>query len=59
MSFRLYLEELSSKSVQDVTRFVLGNSSVDYDTFFGSIIFAFLLTASTQKFHMPMIDCKH
>lgn len=59
MNFRLYLQELGSKPVQDVSKFVLGNSSVDYDTFFGSIIFAFLLTASTKKFHMPIIDCKH
>jgi hypothetical protein len=57
MNFRLYLQEISNKSVQDVGKFVLGNTSVDYDSFFGSIIFAFLLTASTKKLHLPIIDC--
>lgn len=56
--FREYLKEIAGKSVQSVNRFVLGNSSVDYDTFFGSIILAFLLTQTTKVFHLPLIDCK-
>ena len=42
--FRDFLSQISSKPLSEVNHFVMGNSSVDYDTFFGSIIMAFLIT---------------
>ena len=56
--FRSYLKNISSLSLQSASRFVLGNSSVDYDSFFGSIIMAFMLSTTTQNLHLPIIDCK-
>jgi inorganic pyrophosphatase/exopolyphosphatase len=55
MKFRKYLEGL--EKVSEVGRFVIGNTSVDYDSFFGSIILAYFLTTTTGSMHLPLIDC--
>lgn len=52
-----YLAHLGKEGGRSLGRFVIGNSSVDYDSFFGSIIFAYLLTTTTGKLHQPIIDC--
>jgi inorganic pyrophosphatase/exopolyphosphatase len=59
MSSRLktYLAHLSKEGGRSLGRFVIGNSSVDYDSFFGSIILAYLLTTTTGKLYQPIIDC--
>jgi hypothetical protein len=57
MMFRAFLNQISTSSVKETTHFVMGNSSVDYDTFFGSLLLAFLLTTTTKTMHMPIIDC--
>jgi hypothetical protein len=57
MSFRKYLAGLAETGVGGVGKFVIGNASVDYDSFFGSIILAFFLTRATGTLHMALIDC--
>jgi len=57
MNFRKYLTWLTSARVSDHKMFVIGNSSVDYDSFFGSIILAYFLTSTTGNLHLPLIDC--
>lgn len=52
-----YLAHLSKEGGRNLGRFVIGNSSVDYDSFFGSIIMAYLLTTSTGNLYQPIIDC--
>lgn len=58
MKFRKFLEDLGTTSAKQISRFVIGNASVDYDSFFGSIVLAFILTSTTGKLHRPIIDCK-
>lgn len=55
MKFRKYLAALTKTT--EVGRYVIGNSSADYDSFFGSIILAYFLTATTGSVHLPLIDC--
>lgn len=56
-SFSGYLVELAKKQAKDTTYFVLGNSSVDYDSFFGSILLAYWLSNITERFYIPIISC--
>jgi inorganic pyrophosphatase/exopolyphosphatase len=37
--------------------YVIGNGSVDYDSFFGSIVLAYILTEASGFLHVPLIDC--
>lgn len=60
MSFRDYLKSLkylASKSVK--LNFVLGNSSVDFDSFFGSLIYSYYLNhfSTPEETYVPLIDC--
>lgn len=55
--FQKYLQRIGQQSVKGVRNFVIGNSSVDYDSFFGSILMAYLLTTTTSRLHLPIIDC--
>lgn len=56
MSFKKFINILSETQIP-ITRFTLGNGSVDYDSFFGSIIFAYILTQTSGHLHQPIIDC--
>ena len=38
-------------------RFVVGNSSADFDSIFGSILYAYFLTQSMDCPHLPLLDC--
>lgn len=42
---------------ESVKVFILGNSSADYDSIFGSLIYAFYMTMSLNVVHVPLIDC--
>ena len=57
ISFRDYLDALKTKKVNNNQYFVLGNTSVDYDSFFSSILLAYLLTNLTDKFYIPILSC--
>ena len=59
ISFRDYLASLYNKNPDDTNYFVLGNASVDYDSFFGSILLAYLLTNlhNGKRFYLPLISC--
>jgi len=46
-SFKGYLFELAKKHIKDTKYFVVGNTSVDYDSFFGSVLFAYWLSNIT------------
>jgi inorganic pyrophosphatase/exopolyphosphatase len=58
MALKSFLKRLSTITASESKLFVIGNSSADYDSIFGSIIFSFLLTSSTGQLHVPLIDCK-
>jgi inorganic pyrophosphatase/exopolyphosphatase len=57
IKFHDYLNTLKNKKADDTKHFVLGNASVDYDSFFGSILLAYLLTNLTDRFYIPIISC--
>ena len=59
MNFLKYVKSLrSALEKQDAgKRFVLGNSSADYDSIMGSILYAFFMTNSMNILHFPLIDC--
>ncbi len=57
MRFKQFLAHLSKLAVKEVSPYVIGNSSVDYDSFFGSIILAYILSITTGSMHRPLIDC--
>ena len=42
---------------QQINNFVLGNTSADYDSIFGSLIYAFYLTTFLKISYLPLIDC--
>lgn len=50
-SIRKYWQNGQSK------HFILGNSGADYDSIFGSIIYAFYMTSYLNILHLPLIDC--
>jgi exopolyphosphatase len=60
MNFREFLSNLPNvfKSSHPPHRFVLGNSSADYDSIFGSLIYAYLLSVHFNQSYIPLIDCK-
>ena len=41
----------------EVKGFVLGNTSADYDSIFGSIIYAYYVTTYLKTLYLPLIDC--
>jgi hypothetical protein len=57
MKFRQFLVRLSELATKEVSPYVIGNSSVDYDSFFGSVILAYILSITTGDLHRPLIDC--
>lgn len=56
-SLKGYLVELAKKTAKDTRYFVVGNTSVDYDSFFSSVLFSYLLTNLTERFYIPIISC--
>lgn len=57
MKLKAFLHDLAKIGTQKISHFVIGNASVDYDSFFGSIILAYILTSTTGFIHRPIIDC--
>lgn len=58
MKFREYLSSLSSiLEKTNPKKYVIGNSSADFDSIFGSIIYAFFLTSQLGEPYLPIIDC--
>ena len=57
MSFRNYLAQMSQVPLAQVRHFIIGNTSVDYDSFFGSVLLAYFLTRTTSTTYIPLIDC--
>ena len=58
MKFREYLSSLYTVlQKSNPKRFVIGNSSADFDSIFGSIIYAYFLTAQLGQTYLPLIDC--
>ena len=58
MIFREYLLKLEESNRNEGKFFVLGNSSADYDSIFGSLVLAFLLSVTTGDLHIPIVDCR-
>lgn len=56
--FLTYLKSLKTLSLKKESKvFILGNSSADYDSIFGSMIYAYYLTTFLKTIHLPLIDC--
>ena len=49
------IKKLFQKS--EIKGFILGNSSADYDSVFGSIIYAYYMTTYLKTIYLPLIDC--
>jgi hypothetical protein len=58
MLFKEFLKSLPSllKS-SNPKRYVIGNSSADYDSIFGSLIYAFVMSYQMGVTYLPLIDC--
>ena len=55
LNFVKDIKNLFQKS--EVKGFILGNSSADYDSVFGSIIYAYYMTTCMKTLYLPLIDC--
>jgi exopolyphosphatase len=58
MKFKDYLATIHSLLEKShPKRYVIGNSSADFDSIFGSLIYAFFLTSQLGQTYLPIIDC--
>lgn len=55
LNFVKDIKSLFQKS--EVKGLILGNSSADYDSVFGSIIYAYYMTTFMKTLYLPLIDC--
>jgi hypothetical protein len=54
---RLFLLRLHGQHLNH-QHFVIGNSSADFDSFFGSIIYGYMKFLLYNTLFIPLIDCK-
>ena len=61
MKFRDYLERLFQLRLTNQhthhQNFIIGNSSVDYDSFFGSLVYGYLKFLLYNTLFIPLMDC--
>lgn len=58
MLFNDFLKSLPSLlKNSNSKRYVIGNSSADYDSIFGSLIYAFVMSYQMGVLYLPLIDC--